>query len=278
MTQRTDLAIEKNISSLAEKPIEKRVGDVKITSLNIVDEKTAQAVGKEKGKYITLEFPSLLKITDYKDIKNTLLEALRELFPKQIKSITVVGLGNREITADAIGPDTVTRLLATRHIAGEFAESIGLKGLRSVSVIAPNVLGKTGIESSELVEAVVKKVKPDAVLVIDALASKSVKRLFTAIQLSNSGISPGSGVKNSRKELSEKSLGLPVVALGVPTVVDALTLAFELTGRETVNDCDLVVTPKDTDILTHRMSELLANVINIFLQPEIEEEVLSELV
>ena len=278
MTQRTDLAIEKNISSLAEKPIEKRVGDVKITSLNIVDEKTAQAVGKEKGKYITLEFPSLLKITDYKDIKNTLLEALRELFPKQIKSITVVGLGNREITADAIGPDTVTRLLATRHIAGEFAESIGLKGLRSVSVIAPNVLGKTGIESSELVEAVVKKIKPDAVLVIDALASKSVKRLFTAIQLSNSGISPGSGVKNSRKELSEKSLGLPVVALGVPTVVDALTLAFELTGRETVNDCDLVVTPKDTDILTHRMSELLANVINIFLQPEIEEEVLSELV
>lgn len=278
MTQRTDLAIEKNISSLAEKPIEKRVGDVKITSLNIVDEKTAQAVGKEKGKYITLEFPSLLKITDYKDIKNTLLEALRELFPKQIKSITVVGLGNREITADAIGPDTVTRLLATRHIAGEFAESIGLKGLRSVSVIAPNVLGKTGIESSELVEAVVKKVKPDAVLVIDALASKSVKRLFTAIQLSNSGISPGSGVKNSRKELSEKSLGLPVVALGVPTVVDALTLAFELTGRETVNDCDLVVTPKDTDLLTHRMSELLANVINIFLQPEIEEEVLSELV
>lgn len=278
MTQRTDLAIEKNISSLAEKPIEKQVGDVKITSLNIVDEKTAQAVGKEKGKYITLEFPSLLKITDYKDIKNTLLEALRELFPKQIKSVTVVGLGNREITADAIGPDTVTRLLATRHIAGEFAESIGLKGLRSVSVIAPNVLGKTGIESSELVEAVVKKIKPDAVLVIDALASKSVKRLFTAIQLSNSGISPGSGVKNSRKELSEKSLGLPVVALGVPTVVDALTLAFELTGRETVNDCDLVVTPKDTDLLTHRMSELLANVINIFLQPEIEEEVLSELV
>lgn len=278
MTQRTDLAIEKNISSLAEKPIEKQVGEVKITSLNIVDEKTAQAVGKEKGKYITLEFPSLLKITDYKDIKNTLLEALRELFPKQIKSVTVVGLGNREITADAIGPDTVTRLLATRHIAGEFAESIGLKGLRSVSVIAPNVLGKTGIESSELVEAVVKKIKPDAVLVIDALASKSVKRLFTAIQLSNSGISPGSGVKNSRKELSEKSLGLPVVALGVPTVVDALTLAFELTGRETVNDCDLVVTPKDTDLLTHRMSELLANVINIFLQPEIEEEVLSELV
>lgn len=282
MKKRTDLAIElsdeKKNQKLGLLKEEKRNKDVLSTRIKISSDEQEKILGKPKGNYITLEFPSVEKIDSYEEIKTELINALKELIGEKKDNILVVGLGNDEITSDSIGPMVAKRILATRHIVGEFAEKIGLKGLKSVSVISPNVLGKTGIEVTEIIEGIVKKTNAQAVIVIDALASASITRLFTTIQLCNTGISPGSGVKNSRKELSEKTLGVPVIAVGVPTVVDALSLAFEITEQIPKNDTDLIVTPKDADILCHRISEILANSINFFLQPEIESEILMSLV
>ncbi|MBO5021607.1 MAG: GPR endopeptidase [Clostridia bacterium] len=278
MSRRTDLAIEEDIVAEGIKSEEKKLGDVKLTTIEISSNKTAEKFGKKKGKYITVEFADIEKIADYSELKVGIISSLKSLFKENPENILVVGLGNREITADSIGPRVAERILATRHIAGEFAEKIGLHGLRPVSVVTPNVLGKTGVEATELVAGLVNKIKPQAVIAIDACVSLSINRLFKTIQLSNSGISPGSGVKNSRKELSFKTLGVPVIALGIPTVVDAAQLAFELTGEETKINTDLVVTPKESDLLCHRISEILSEALNVFLQPEIDEEILFDLV
>ena len=263
MQYRTDLAIEKQSNGIKTEKSR---------------DFTTYFLENEKGKYYTIEFKSIEKIADFREIEKGIISALENLFPKKSEKILVVGLGNAEITSDAIGPKTASKILATRHIAGAFAESIGLKNLKSVSVVSPNVLGKTGIEVSETVKGVVDTVKPDAVLVIDALCSKSVERIFSCVQLCDSGISPGSGVKNSRRELSKKTLGVPTVAVGVPTVVDAQTIAFELTGKVAKNPYELIVTPKDADLLISRMAELLSETLNVFLQPQIERDVILQLV
>ncbi len=263
MTVRTDLAIEKKQSGYESR----NIGEVKLHFLE-----------NEEGKYYTLEFPSIEKIVDFCDIEKAVSLSLDTLLPESREKILVVGLGNTEITSDAIGPLTTEKILATRHITGQFAENIGLKNLKSVSVIAPNVLGKTGIEVCELVSGAVNTVKPDAVIVIDALCSKSAHRLFSCIQLCDNGISPGSGVKNSRKELSKATLGVPVVAIGVPTVVDALTIAYELTGKVAETHTDMIVTPKDADLLCHRMAQALSETLNVFLQPDIERDIILQLV
>lgn len=263
MSIRTDLAIETE-----QKPLKKeKIGDV-----------SSYFLQNEKGKYYTLEFKSIEKVIDFYNIEKAFFSALVNLMPKNFEKILVVGLGNYEITSDSIGPRVAEKILATRHIMGDFAKSIGLENLKSVAVIAPNVLGKTGIEVLELVKGAVNTVKPDTVIVIDALCSKSVNRLFSCIQLCDCGISPGSGVKNSRKELSYKTLGVPVVAIGVPTVVDALTIAFELTGRETKEHTDMIVAPKDTDLLCKKISDLLSQSLNVFLQPDTDREVILSLV
>lgn len=280
MRGRTDLAIELGENNSSQEGIylvEREKGAVLSTFLKIFSEKGEKALGRPMGKYITLEFPSVEKVDYSKEIEEELLSELKALLPIR-ERILVVGLGNDEITSDSIGPLTAKKILATRHIAGSFADKIGLKGLKSVSVITPNVLGKTGIETMEIIESVVKKTKPQAVIVIDALASKSLGRLFNTIQICDTGISPGSGVKNSRKEISEKTLGVPVIAVGVPTVVDALSLAFEITENVPKMDTDMIVTPKDADILCHKLSEILAKALNIFLQPEIERETLLSMV
>ena len=173
------------------------------------------------------------------------------------------GLGNTEITPDALGPAVARGIFATRHIPKELTKAAGLDLLRQVSVITPGVLGQTGIEAGELIKAAAVKIKPDAVIVIDALAAQSGDRLFKTVQLCDTGISPGSGVKNNRREISEKTVGVPVVAIGVPTVIDADTLSE---------------TPKDVDMLTQRLAKLLAEAINMFLQPETDPEIISALV
>ncbi len=281
MEFRTDLAIELN--SRLEREIkgvkneEKRFGDITLSKTEILSLEGEEKLGKPMGKYITVQFPELLKTADFEPLKIALKESLLCLL-NQRDNILVVGLGNREITADSIGPFTASKLLATRHISGKFAENIGLSGLKSVAVISPDVLGKTGIESYEIVESVAKKIKPSAIIAIDALAAGSVNRLFRTVQLSNTGISPGSGVKNSRKELSEETLSVPVIGIGVPTVVDAGSLAFELTNKEPSDGTDMIVTPKDCDILCHKISEILSSVLNEFLQPEIDSEIINSLV
>lgn len=263
MSIRTDLAIEKT---------EENYKTEKIGCVN------SHFLQTESGKYYTLEFESIEKLIDFSDIERALKIALNNLLPKAREKILVVGLGNTEITSDSVGPITAKKILATRHITGQFAETIGLKNLKSVAVISPNVLGKTGIEVSELVLGAVNTVKPDAVIVIDALCSKSLNRLFSCIQLTDIGISPGSGVKNSRKELSKNTLGVPVVAIGVPTVVEALTVAYELTGKVAKTHTDLIVTPKEADLLCHRIAEALSQTLNVFLQPEIERDIILQLV
>lgn len=281
MSFRTDLAIELRSKIFGDiKGVnhhEKEFDKIKISKTEIVTEEGSQTLGKPIGKYLTAEFPDIIKTADFSPLKQAIKDSLFYIVRKPEK-VLVVGLGNDEITADSIGPATVSKLLATRHIAGEFAENIGLKGLKSVAVLTPNVLGKTGIESYEIVESVVRKIKPSCVLVIDALAAGSINRLFKTIQFSSTGITPGSGVKNSRKELSEKNLGVPVIGIGIPTVVEADLLAFELSEKEPTETSDMIVTPKDCDLLNHKMSEILASALNEFLQPEIDPEILEQLV
>ena len=190
-------------------------------------------------------------------------KALQALI-KENENTLVVGLGNREITADSVGVKTAEKILATRHIMGEFAEKIGLVGLKNVSVIVPNVLGKTGIEVMEILKGIITHINADTVIVIDALCARDESRLFKTIQFTDSGISPGSGVKNKRQEISQKTLGVNVIAIGVPTVIEYSE--------------NLIVTPKDCDLFTDKISDILALNLNMFLQPKIDREILCELV
>ena len=284
MNIRTDLALDLFESKKdSEKTFDiykdiKKRKTVNICKIKIENKEQEAKIGKKMGEYITLEFNSVEKIADFSEIEEEIINALKSLLPQKRENILIVGLGNSDITCDSIGPLVADKILATRHIAGQFAEQIGLKGLKSVSVIAPNVLGKTGIEVSEIIEGIVRKTEPDAVIVIDACVSSSINRIFKTVQFCNSGISPGSGVKNSRKELSTETLKVPVIAVGVPTVVDAVNLAKELTNTQPIIFSDMIVTPKESDLLSHRISEIIATALNIFLQPEIEKQVLLSLV
>ncbi|MBR6533896.1 MAG: GPR endopeptidase [Clostridia bacterium] len=275
MTARTDLAIE--FQKNAEKEIikEQNFGEIKAFFTELNDN---NPYGKRKGKYATIKVGNIDLLPDFEDVEKALLFCLCELLPTFRENILVVGLGNREITSDNIGPNTASKILATRHIKGQFQAIEGFEKMKSVSVITPSVLGKTGIEASEIVSSLVKKIKPDAVIVIDALCANDTQNLFSVIQLCNSGISPGSGVKNTRKELSETTLGVPTVAIGVPTVVEAAVIAKELTGKKAEQKTDLLVTPKDADLLSLRMSEAISAALNVFLQPEIEPEIVLSLV
>ncbi len=225
-----------------------------------------ESCNKPKGKYLTLEFKRIDMITDFEPFERLFLKGMKMLLQKS-ENVLVVGLGNREITADSIGPKTAEKILATRHIMGEFAENIGLRGLKSVAVLVPNVLGKTGIEVQEILNSICEKTQVDTVIVIDALCAKSEERLFKNVQITDSGIAPGSGVKNSRREISQKTLNKRVIAIGVPTVIEFKE------SRE-----NLIVTPKDCDLLTDKISEILSRNLNLFLQSEIDREILFQLV
>ena len=281
MYGRTDLAIDrktgdfKNFEGVDLKEYHKN--NIKITKMKKTSDSGALKLKKDKGIYVTLEFEDLEKIIDYKFIKEAITEEILTLLEDK-NNILVLALGNEEITSDSIGPKTAKRLLATRHIKKEFLEKLNLEKLKKVSVLAPNVLGKTGIETSEIAKAVILKTKPQAAVIIDALATNDIKRLFKTVQITNTGISPGSGVKNERKELSFKTLGIPVIAIGVPTVVDAESLAFNLTGEKSKINSGLFVTPKDCDILCEDISKILAESLNLALQNETDKETVLNLV
>ena len=197
---------------------------------------------------------------------------LSQLVPKG--PALVIGLGNNDITPDALGPQAASRVLATRHLREELgSEDEFLSGLRQVSVMASGVLGQTGIETAEIIEGLLEKLKPSCVIAVDALACSDISRLGTTIQLSDSGISPGSGVANKRKELSEATLGIPVIAAGVPTVVDMYTIVEGMTGRRAVTEVpNMMVTPRDVDRLIERSSALISMGINLALHPELSFE------
>lgn len=205
--------------------------DVKVTRVEIIDDAGAEAMGKPIGTYITLE-ASNLRIPDegyHREVSEEIAKYIKELLPKKANpNILVVGLGNREVTADALGPMAVGNLNITRHIFKEFGRdsSVAREFNTNVGVcsVVPGVMAQTGMETAEVIKGIVDEIKPDAVIAIDALAARSTHRLNTTIQLTDTGISPGSGVGNHRSGLTHDSLGIPVIALGIPTVVDAATI------------------------------------------------------
>ena len=286
MNFRTDLAAEiktdihqktGGVSASKEK-----YGEITVTTIEVQNEIGERLLGKPVGKYICFSLPPFLEPTDEKMAQKIIATRLRSLFPKKTGTVLVVGLGNRDITPDALGPKTVQKVLATRHIREELGEVEGLESLRPVAVIAPGVLGKTGIESIELIKGAVQSVKPSLVIVIDAFAARESERLGNTVQLASSGICPGSGVGNSRKAVNEKTLGVPVISIGVPTVVDASTIVRDIAGESALQKVkpfgkEMFVTPREIDLLIERGAGLLSRVLNAVLQPAYTAEEIGAL-
>lgn len=286
MYLRTDLAVEARelaggkVSGVDYKTY--RESGLEISRLTVKTDRAKQILGKDMGTYITIALPSL---TDNFSSTDKRLAAIggeiRRLLPVN-GLILVAGLGNEEITPDSLGPKTALKVLATRHIQGELARASGLDRLRPVAVMNTGVTGQTGIETGEYILSVVKRIRPNAVVAIDALASRRLERLGTTLQISDAGISPGAGVGNHRTKINSETIGVPVISIGVPTVVDVRTLAGDLladTG-ESADDLPaltkkMVVIPREIDLLTERASRLLGFALNAALQDRFE---LSELV
>lgn len=263
MENRTDLALESyessNSSSLDGVEVEE---SGELTIVKITNENGAKALNKPVGMYITLSYPSLVDDSDsFNDRVAGFVSALERVLPKNPKSVLVAGLGNNAITADSLGPKTNKYVLSTRHIIEDLQRLMNVKSIVPVSSIATGVLGETGIETAEIIFGVAEQIKPSCVIVVDALAASSTQRLGTTVQLSNSGISPGSGVGNHRFEISESTLGVPVVAIGIPTVVCTSIIS----GNE--NDTAFV-TPREIDRITEQGAKLIGFGINSALQSE----------
>ncbi|MFA5602222.1 MAG: GPR endopeptidase [Bacilli bacterium] len=227
---RTDLAIEEierlkpELTGIISE--QEQIKDIKITRVT-VEEEGSKKIGKNPGEYITIEFKD---ITDYENkenlkkiFSNELKELLKKINIKQTDTCLIVGLGNRKSTPDSLGPVTVDSILVTKHLFDLDKKNVN-RGFRPVSAFTPGVMGETGIETSEIILGIIERIKPDFIIAIDALASQSINRVNRTIQMTDTGIHPGSGVGNARKELNKNTIGIPVIALGVPTVVDAVTI------------------------------------------------------
>lgn len=286
MNFRTDLALERREMLKTEldgiKVTESENEECKTTTIEVLSENAAKRLGKGIGKYITLEMNTFSdEAAASKGRLNAIINALRTLIPHSKGTVMVAGVGNMDMTSDALGPKTASMIFATRHIGEELRKAAGLnESLRPVVAFSTGVLGQTGIESGEYIKSLCDSVKPECVITIDALAAGSVSRLGKTIQMSDTGIAPGSGIGNTRKRIDEKSLGVPVIAVGIPTVVDALSLACEICQTD-ISSVDkkefnkagsLVVAPKDIDLLVKNASYLLALAINSALQPTLSTE------
>ncbi len=278
-TVRTDLALEarENIGDKAEGlhgvSVEERYdeeNDVHITKVVVETKNGAKLLGKPMGVYITLEAPAMTEPEEdyHQEISGILAEELHGILPEpdKEKSILVVGLGNREVTADSLGPNVVDNLFVNRHIVREYGKvAYNRTKMHLVSSLVPGVMAKTGMESAEIIKGVINETRPDVVIVIDALAARSTKRLNRTIQITNTGIHPGSGVGNHRTAINQESLHIPVLALGVPTVVDAATIVGDAMGEHPVVLKELnnmYVTTKDVDQQIQQISHILCDGIN----------------
>lgn len=313
---RTDLAIEAremykrdNKSDVEGVSVEEETeGEIKISTVTIETDEAGEKIGKPKGNYITIDFP---EYTHYDGesmdkVSNVVANVLRKLvsMPDE-KTALVVGLGNWNVTPDALGPKVSEKIMVTRHLKEVMPDVID-DSVRSVCTIAPGVLGITGIETGEVIRSLVNKIKPDLVICVDALGSRKLERVNRTIQIGDTGISPGAGVGNHRMKINEETLGVKVIAIGVPTVVDAATMANDtidllldgLIGRaeegkefynmlksidkneksalikEVLNPFvgDLMVTPKDIDTIVDSLSKIIANGINMAIQPNLNME------
>ena len=230
---------------------------------------------KPMGIYVTLEAPGMVEPEEnyHQEISSELARQLKGIIPDAEKeqSVLIVGLGNRDVTADALGPNVADNLFITRHVVKEYGKAAYNKSrMHMVSSIVPGVMAKTGMESAEIIKGVVEQTKPDVVIVIDALAARSTKRLNRTIQITNTGIHPGSGVGNHRNALTKDSLEVPVIAIGVPTVVDAATIVNDaLADKAPVNLTELnnmYVTSKDVDYQVKQISHIICDAINEALE------------
>ncbi len=293
MERRTDLAVEeRELIGEDVKGVEyteEDRGGLKVERLHVATDRAAQLLKKPKGTYITIQLPPLTdNVRDTDERLGVLADEIRRLLPVN-GLVLVAGLGNVEITPDALGPKTALKVLATRHITGEIARATGLDRLRAVAVLNTGVTGQTGIETGELLLGVIKRIRPSSLIVVDALASRRLERLGCTLQISDSGISPGAGVGNHRFRIDAETMGVPVIAIGVPTVVDAMTLAFdlldvdderrsvELSRTVSPEGRAMVVTPKEIDLLVDRAARLISLSINFALQNDIEVEDLLNL-
>lgn len=310
---RTDLALERRDLYKKANRLDKEIDGIetqeeengpriKTARVKVLDEKGAQAIGKPVGSYITIDIQKL-KVATEEDIQESaevLAKELRGLLEKHSApkdEILVVGLGNQYVTPDALGPKVINDIDVTRHILTYMPQVLS-KDTRPVSAISPGVLGTTGIETLEILKGIVDNIHPKLLIVIDALASRSIERISSTIQLADTGITPGAGVGNTRKDLSKETLGIPVIALGIPTVVDAATIAAdsldlfiqklqeEANSNEFLNnlqeedkyemikqvlvpeDYNFIVTPKEIDDLIENMSSIVTRGINMATQPE----------
>jgi len=221
---RTDLAIEEVNNNICNIKKEK-VDDINITTI-IIDKNNNKDILKKDGKYITIEFNDATDYNNSKNIEKVLIDSLKELLNdysiKDDNTCLVIGLGNEKSTPDSLGPKTINNIIVTNHF---FYLGINVEdGFRSVAAISPGVMGKTGIETSDIIISIVNNIKPDFIIVIDSLKASSVNRINKTIQITDSGISPGSGIGNNRKEISKEVLNIPVFAIGIPTVVDTITI------------------------------------------------------
>lgn len=274
MEKRTDLAVE-SFENANKTTIDgvKITEENDVTTVNVLNENGARAIGKPIGKYVTYSVPSFVSDTDIFDGRlERVAEILSSLLPESFDSVLVAGIGNLDITADALGPKTNNYVLATRHIVSQNDKPKMFDGFVNVSSISTGVLGDTGIESAEIVKGVVNQISPSCVIVVDALAASSAQRLGTTVQLSDSGISPGSGVGNHRFEISQKTLGVPVVSIGIPTVVSTALIS---NNRD---DERLFVTPREIDRVIEQGAKLIGMSINVCLQKNISPSDLFSLV
>ena len=284
MAFRTDLAVEaiENHKSAAALPhvrqSDRMLEGFAIHEVRILSEDAAHEIGKPQGRYLTLELDALIRREEdaFPRACKALSTLLRELLPHPNDGpVLIAGLGNRMITPDAIGPQTADHIIATRHLVAQspaiFAD------WRPVSALAPGVLGQTGVETGEVICGVLDRVRPTAVIAVDALAAGRLSRLLRTVQLADTGITPGAGVGNARAALNEETLGVPVIAVGVPTVVDGATLAHEISSQlgqpacEALDDLSqpVMITTRDIDREVSDISRMIGYAVNMALHPHL---------
>lgn len=291
---RTDLALE--AKETVQKPDEEIRGvrveeekdtenEIYTTRVMVESKNGAKIMGKPVGTYITLEVPNMVAPDEdyHREISEKVADQIRELLPegKEELSVLVVGLGNRDVTADALGPNVADQLHITRHVVREFGKAAYNKEkMHVVSALVPGVMAKTGMETCEIIRGVVGQTEPDVIIAIDALAARSTRRLNRTIQITDTGVQPGSGVGNHRHALTKETLGVPVIGIGIPTVVDAGTIvgdAVEQVERRMLLCSDIhalkmaelqnmYVTTKDIDDVVNRLSYTISEAINIALE------------
>lgn len=320
---RTDLALEaseickkgKNLSGEIEgiEVTKKEKEGIKVTTVKVVNETGEKNLGKPIGSYITIDIPNFTAYDSetMDKVSHIVFESLKEMVNIDCsKNILVVGLGNWHVTPDALGPKVADKIMVTRHLKAVMPEVVN-DNIRPVSSVAPGVLGLTGIETVEIIKGIVEKTKPDIIICIDALAARRVERVNTTIQIGDTGICPGAGVGNNRKAINEETLGVKVIAIGVPTVVDAVTIAsdtIDLCVESLMNNVnsggafykmlkdldkneksklikeilaskelgEMIVTPKDVDLVIESLSKVISDGINLAIQPNMNMEEINK--